>query len=65
MQKVVRVDGDCAVPELLLNFLKPLVLRALALAQLGNALHTCGGPTPEQCLAMADRWGRLVAPRTL
>ena len=65
MQKVVRVDGDRAVPEFLLNLLKPLVLGALALGQLGNTLHTRGGPTPEKCLAMADRWGRLVAPRTL
>ena len=44
MQKVVRVDGDCAVPELLLNFLKPLVLGALALVQLSHALYTCKGP---------------------
>ena len=65
MQKVVRVDGHCAVPEFLLNLLKPLALGAFALGQLGHTLHARGGPTPEKCLAMADRGGRLVAPRTL
>ena len=65
MQKVVRVDGDRAVPEFLLHLPKPLVLGALALGELGDTLHTRRGPAPEKCLAMAHRGGRLVAPRTL
>ena len=65
MQKVVRVDGDRAVPEFLLHLPKPLVLGALALGELGGALHTRSGPTPDKCLAMAHRGGWLVPPRTL
>ena len=65
MQKVVRVDGDRAVPEFLLHLPKPLVLGALALGELGDTLHTRRGPTPEKCLAMAHRGGWLVPPRTL
>ena len=55
MQKVVRVDGDRAVPEFLLHLPKPLVLGALALGELGDTLHTRRGPAPEKCLAMAHR----------